>query len=36
MNDDIASEIIAHLDTIKGERIWGEERVIEKFIKAVG
>ncbi len=36
MNDDIASEIIAHLNILKGERIWGERRVIDKFIKAVG
>jgi LmbE family N-acetylglucosaminyl deacetylase len=31
MNDEIASEIIAHLNALKGERIWGEETVLEKL-----
>lgn len=31
MNDEIASEIIAHLNALKGERIWGEEDEIEKL-----
>jgi LmbE family N-acetylglucosaminyl deacetylase len=35
MNEVIASEIIAHLNALKGERIWGEERVIEQFTKIV-
>jgi LmbE family N-acetylglucosaminyl deacetylase len=29
MNDEIASEIVAHLDELKGERIWGEDAIIE-------
>lgn len=33
MNETIASEIIAHLNALKGERIWGEEKVIEVFRK---
>lgn len=28
MNDEIASEIVAHLNAIKGERLWGEESTI--------
>jgi LmbE family N-acetylglucosaminyl deacetylase len=31
MNDEISSEIIAHLNELKGERIWGEEKIIEQF-----
>lgn len=31
MNDEIASEIMAHLNALKGERIWGEEMVIEQL-----
>lgn len=31
MNDVIASEVIAHMNALKGERIWGEEMVLEKF-----
>jgi len=29
MNEEIASEIIAHLNDLKGERIWGESQVFE-------
>jgi LmbE family N-acetylglucosaminyl deacetylase len=29
MNDEIASEIVAHLNELKGERIWGEDAIIE-------
>lgn len=29
MNDEIASEIAAHLNVLKGERLWGEESYIE-------
>ena len=29
MNDEIASEIIAHLNDLKGERIWAEDRNLE-------
>ncbi|MCW3106602.1 MAG: LmbE family protein [Segetibacter sp.] len=31
MNNEIASEIIAHLNALKGERIWGEENELEKL-----
>ena len=31
MNDEIASEIAAHLKDLKGERIWGEESKLEKL-----
>jgi LmbE family N-acetylglucosaminyl deacetylase len=31
MNDEISSEIIGHLNELKGERIWGEEKTIEQF-----
>lgn len=31
MNNEIASEIIAHLNALKGERIWGEEKLLQKF-----
>jgi LmbE family N-acetylglucosaminyl deacetylase len=31
MNDTIASEIIAHLNALKGERMWAEESVLTKF-----
>lgn len=34
MNDEIASEIIAHLNDLKGERIWGEQDVFEE-LKAI-
>lgn len=35
MNDEIASEIIAHLNALKGERIWGEKAVLEKLRKTI-
>lgn len=35
MEDSIASEIMAHLNTLKGERIWGEEKVLERFKKLI-
>lgn len=31
MNDEIASEIVSHLNALKGERIWGEEANLEKL-----
>ena len=31
LNKEIVSEIIAHKDAMKGERLWGEQRVIEQF-----
>jgi len=31
MNDEIASEIIAHLNALKGERIWGEEEIMKSL-----
>jgi LmbE family N-acetylglucosaminyl deacetylase len=31
MNEEISSEIISHLNALKGERIWGEETVIAKL-----
>ena len=36
MNDEICAEIIAHMNALKGERIWGEEQVIETLKKALG
>ncbi|MCW3082368.1 PIG-L family deacetylase [Segetibacter sp.] len=35
MNEDIASEIIAHLNDLKGERIWGEETHLNKLRTAL-
>jgi LmbE family N-acetylglucosaminyl deacetylase len=29
MNDEILSEIIAHLDALGGERVWGEEEILK-------
>lgn len=29
MNDEIASEIVAHLNDLKGERVWGEAELID-------
>jgi LmbE family N-acetylglucosaminyl deacetylase len=31
INEDIASEIIAHLKALKGERIWGEQEILQKL-----
>jgi LmbE family N-acetylglucosaminyl deacetylase len=31
MNDEIASEIVAHLNELKGERIWGEQETLQKL-----
>jgi len=31
MNDEISSEIIAHLKELKGERIWGEEKIVQQL-----
>ena len=31
MNNEIASEIVGHLNAIKGERVWGEERHLSDF-----
>lgn len=31
MNDDICAEIIAHMNTLSGERIWGEQQIIEQL-----
>lgn len=31
MNDEICSEIVAHLTALSGERLWGEAEVIEDF-----
>ena len=31
MNEEIASEIIAHLNHLKGERVWGEEVIIDEL-----
>lgn len=31
MNDEICSEIVAHLNNLSGERIWGEEATLKKL-----
>ena len=31
MNDEIAAEITEHLKDLEGERIWGEEKIINRF-----
>nr|WP_255537140.1 PIG-L family deacetylase [Pedobacter sp. SYSU D00873] len=36
MNEDIHSEILAHMQNLQGERIWGEERVLEKLRLSLG
>lgn len=36
LNDEIVSEITAHKDTLGGERLWGEEHVIEMLKKELG
>jgi LmbE family N-acetylglucosaminyl deacetylase len=33
LNDEICSEIVGHMNELKGERLWGEEKVIEEFRK---
>jgi LmbE family N-acetylglucosaminyl deacetylase len=35
MNEEIASEIIAHLNLLKGERVWGEDAVIAELKEAL-
>nr|WP_242691789.1 PIG-L family deacetylase [Pedobacter sp. SYSU D00823] len=36
MNEDIHSEILAHMENLQGERIWGEEKVLEKLKFSLG
>lgn len=35
MEDSIANEIMSHLNALKGERIWGEEKYLEELKKAL-
>jgi LmbE family N-acetylglucosaminyl deacetylase len=35
MNEEIASEIVAHLNHLKGERVWGEEAIIDQLKEAL-
>jgi LmbE family N-acetylglucosaminyl deacetylase len=33
LNDEICSEIMAHMNSLQGERLWGEEKVFERLNK---
>jgi LmbE family N-acetylglucosaminyl deacetylase len=35
LNDEICSEIIARMQTLQGERVWGEEEIIETLKRAM-
>jgi hypothetical protein len=33
LNDEICAEIVARMNTLQGERVWGEEQIIMEFKK---
>ncbi|WP_423146400.1 hypothetical protein [Rubrolithibacter danxiaensis] len=35
MNDTICSEIISHMNSLSGERLWGEQEVLESLVKVL-
>lgn len=35
LNEEICSEIVGHMDALKGERLWGEEGEIEEFTRVL-
>ena len=35
MNDDICSEILAHMKAVSGERLWGEARILQQLPDAL-